>query len=519
VEDAAADTEAAAGPAAAETRLARLRVVLAVATLAMLGLSWPLWVENGAFPRVPFIPRLPEVPAAASWLLYLVLLGAIAASARAGGRAWRDGLGVSFVLLVGLVLGDQHRFQPWVYQYLMLALIVATLPPETALRYARWWFAALYLHSGLSKLDVSFCHEMGAVFLATALRSLGIVPHDWPAAWRTAAVLAMPAWEIAVAAALVVPRTRRLGLAGALILHGALLGILGPWGLGHSTIVLVWNAAMMIEAALLFGPRDTASAADPVPARSVRLVGRVAQAVFWAAVVLPLGERWGVFDAWPAHALYASHVERTVVYVHEDGLDALPTAARRHVGPGDFGPWRRLDLTGWSRAVRGVPVYPQGRACNGLAEALAARYGGRLPVRVIHWGRADRWTGQRSRVELLGLAAIRRRGSRYRLNAHPSAWFTAAQGAARRKAGPRFTTPIPVRRVSSCGSLEPAGSCCTRPRSPAATALATSDRKRTPSSGSSPRPASAGGRSCRWVRQGSTTRPTSRTRPTRAIPC
>lgn len=412
-------------PAAADARLARLRVALAAATLLMLGLSWPLWIETGDFPRVPFAARLPEVPAAAAWPVFLALLGTVAASAHPQGRIWRSGLAVSFVLLAGLVLEDQHRFQPWVYQYLMLALIVATLPPATVLRYARWWFAALYLHSGLSKLDVSFCRETGAVFLATALRPLGLAPHDWPPGWRTAAVLAMPAWEIAVAAALLAPRTRRFGLGGALVLHGALLGILGPWGLGHSTIVLVWNMAMMIEAALLFGPRDIASEPVPVP---VPLLGRLAQALFWAAVILPLGERWGVFDAWPAHALYASHVERTEVYVHEDGLDALPSAIRRQVGSGDFGPWRRLDLTGWSRAVRGVPVYPQGRACNGLAEALAARYGGRLPVRVVHWGRADRWTGQRTREECLGLAAIRRQGNRYRLNAHPSTRFAAAQG-------------------------------------------------------------------------------------------
>ena len=71
--------------------------------------------------------------------------------------------------------------------------------------------------------------------------------------------------------------------------------------------------------------------------------------------------------------------------------------------------------------MRGVPVYPQARACNGLAEALAARYGDPRLIRVVQWGRADRWTGRRTQVALLGLEEIRRQGDRYRLNAHPAA--------------------------------------------------------------------------------------------------
>jgi len=228
----------------------------------------------------------------------------------------------------------------------------------------------------------------------------------------------MPAWEIAVAALLAVPAARRVGRAGAAVLHLALLGILGPWGLRHSTIVLIWNAATMAEVWIAFGP-DLA-AEEAVADGAGPSSGLWARLVFWAAVVLPLGERRGVLDAWPSHALYAGHVERTDVFLLADEVDGYPEAIRRHVEPGGPGGWRRLNLTAWSRAVRGTPVYPSGRACNGLAEALAARYGGRLVIRVVQHGRADRWTGRRDAVECLGLEAIRRQGDRYRLNAHPA---------------------------------------------------------------------------------------------------
>lgn len=422
---------------AAACTLARLRTVLGLATLAMLALSWPLWITTDAFPRVPFAPGIPDLSTPVSWGLYTLLMLAVAAAA--AGLAWRTALSVGLSALVFLILQDQHRFQPWAYQFLIGGLLLVSLSPERALRYARWWLAALYFHSGLSKLDVSFCREMGRLFLTTAVRPFGLDPATWPPAWQDAAILAMPAAEIAIAVALVLPRTRRIGLGGAWALHTALLGILGPWGLRHSTIVLVWNVAMMIEAAILCWPESTGreAATTGEPARRAPVVGVLTIPLFWLGVLAPLGERSGFLDAWPAHALYASHVERTGVFFHEQDSDQWPPDLRRYLGAENATPWRRFDLTGWSREVRGVPVYPQGRACNGLAEFLAARYRSRLLIQVIQWGRADRWTGQRTWVECVGLEAIRRQGNRYWLNAHPAGGFAHAPAASDAR-------PVPV---------------------------------------------------------------------------
>jgi hypothetical protein len=385
----------------------------------MLGLSWPLWVEGpNGFPRVPFVARFPRPAGAVSWALFALLLGSIATAA--AGLAWRRSFAVSLVVLTFLVLGDQHRFQAWVYQFAMVALLLATLPEADAPALVRGWCIATYAYSGLSKLDASFCHELGARFLEAACRPLGLDCLAWPAAARNLAILAMPAGELLVAAALAVPSTRRLGRAAAVVLHVALIAILGPSGLGHSTIVLVWNAAMLAEVWIAFDPALDRPGEDR-GASWVSPPGWIGRGALLAGVLLPLGERSGYCDAWPGHALYASHVERTEVLVHEDEVESYPAELRRHVGAPGTGPWRRLDLTGWSRAARGVPAYPQARACNGLAEALAARYGDRRLIRVVQWGRADRWTGKRTRVDLFGLDAIRRQGDRYRLNAHPAA--------------------------------------------------------------------------------------------------
>src|SRR5262249_17265587 len=149
----------------------------------------------------------------------------------------------------------------------------------------------------------------------------------------------------------------------------------------HSAIVLVWNGVTAVQVWVAFGPGVGSDSTALRPERGT-IAGWLVRGVVFAGIVLPLGERAGYWDAWPAHALYASHVERTDVFLHEDGLEAYPPEVRRHAHSSGAGPWRRLDLTAWSRAVRGVPVYPSGRACNGLAEALAARYGDRGLVRV-----------------------------------------------------------------------------------------------------------------------------------------
>ncbi|SIO60019.1 hypothetical protein SAMN05444166_6237 [Singulisphaera sp. GP187] len=396
----------------------RLRGALGLATLVILVLSWPLWIDRGVFPRVPFVAGLPALTGAIGFVAFAALLAAVALAT--AGVAWRASLTLGLGILLVLILEDQHRFQPWAYQFLMIGLLLVCLTPARALTYCRWWFAALYFYSGFSKLDVSFCNELGNLFLVTAVRPFGLDPAQWPAAGRIAAILAMPLWEIGVAVALLVPRTRRIGLAAALVLHTALLGILGPWGLRHSTIVLVWNGAMMVEIAILFGMSFPMTPEASAGSQSEKWLGLPARVLFWVAVILPLGERDGWLDAWPGHALYASHVERTDIFLHEAQWDELTPDLKAHLQPPGPDDWRRFDLTAWSREARGVPVYPQGRACNGLAEAIAARYGGRLLIKVIQWGPADRWTGRRSRIECLGLKAIQRQGNGYRLNSHPT---------------------------------------------------------------------------------------------------
>lgn len=408
---------------------ARFRLVLGAFTLAMLGLSWPLWVDPSGFPRVPFVPALPQLRGVPAWIIFGMLLGDIAAAGL--GIAWRALFGLSVVWAGLLVAADQHRFQPWLYQYMLLAWALATTPERRALGLARLLMIAIYVHSGLSKLDVSFCNELGESFLEALVRPFHLEPQHWPTALRYALILAMPAAELAIAAGLAFQWTRRYALACAIALHVVLLWILGPFGLRHSTIVLVWNAAFIAEDVLLFGSRSLDTALPAHSAAEPRL-SPITAAVFALAVLMPFGERAGLWDTWPSFALYASHAERTTVLVQAADAAILPPAAARQARAVPGTSWLELDLTGWSREVRGVPVYPQARACLGVAEALARIPGLEHSVGVVVWSRAGWLTGRRTSTECWGLEAIHRQGDRYHLNARPArGWHANEPGAAR----------------------------------------------------------------------------------------
>lgn len=105
---------------------------------------------------MPFVPSGPSLGRFGSWAVYGVVLAARAGVAT--GRVW---LAVNLVGLSTLVLLDQHRFQPRVYQFLLMGLVLAIALREEALCLARLSVVIFYFHSGLSGLDVGSPGDWG----------------------------------------------------------------------------------------------------------------------------------------------------------------------------------------------------------------------------------------------------------------------------------------------------------------------------------------------------------------------
>src|SRR4029453_10986858 len=120
--------------------------VVAAMPAAPIALSWPLWGASREFPTAPWLP-LPAVPDALSgWtvplLLVLLALALIP-------RAWTP---LPFIAVAALlVVGDQNRLQPWLYQGALL--LAAFAFADRARPACQLVLVATFVWRGVSKLN------------------------------------------------------------------------------------------------------------------------------------------------------------------------------------------------------------------------------------------------------------------------------------------------------------------------------------------------------------------------------
>ena len=429
--------------------LGALRAVLLCRTFAsfallLLAFTWRLWTPRDVFPQVPLLAVGNAIPFFVDWIALaaavLGLLIVIVAAARPTPLT-SIGLAVFTASMLLLFVTDQHRLQPWAYQFVILALLFAVLTPRGAVGWARLLCISIYAWSAISKLDVTFTDVLGRTFLDQLLSFAGLTSETWPTAARRLTALGFPLGELAVAVLLAVPRLRRVGVLLAIVMHVLLLLILGPLGLDHWPGVLLWNCFFVVFIPALFldmsprwlsrlVPRSSTATIDAnVPARRANPL--LAMSVYWmmtAVVLLPALESSGYWDHWPSWGLYASRNEQVQVFLSPSVLERLPPDVARHVSESDTD-WSRLRIDRWSLESLGAPLYPQARYQLGVAQAVASQWNLDRRIRVVHRGTAARISGERTDNELHGRFEIERMAGGYWLNARPRPSRTSRQRA------------------------------------------------------------------------------------------
>ncbi len=281
---------------------------------------------------------------------------------------------MAVALTAALVVCDQSRLQPWVYQYCaMLAVLSFARREEPAgpgnaaltLTTCRFIVVALYFWSAIQKANVTFLtwswkefvnpvSALGPPAVASLIMQLGAL---------------VPLVELLVAIGLLTARFRRPAIYAAIAVHVCVLSLLVISG--ENSVVWPWNAAMAILTVLLFGKSDVTAVA------LVRNAGfaphRVIAPLFG---VMPLLGLFGYWDAYLSAALYSGNVRQAVVYVTPDVAERLPPVIRRNT-------WREsvpmfIDLNRWSYDELNVPAYP--------ADRVFKRIGGEVCRTYVHSG-------------------------------------------------------------------------------------------------------------------------------------
>lgn len=339
--------------------------------LLLVAATYPLWLDQSSFPAVPIIQQLCGIPGLIDALLLALLVAILIAIEFFGPyspkspKLW---VASSVVLILCFCL-NQHRFQPWAYQFAVLALIFGLAPTRSARQLTKWISLSIYFYSALSKLNPSFVSELGSDFLTTMGSIVGL---SWSpeqlATWKWLA-LGFPLFELLAFILLLLPRTRKFGVAAACMMHIGLIVVLGPLGLSHSWGVLLWNVLFLSQAILLFGFADPI---EQIEAPSINTLGlRAAQSICALVILFPTLELVGLGDPWPAWGLYASHVGRTHLFLSRHAVEHLPESMKAYVDIESsddlFVP---VQLEKWSLEATGAPIYPGQRFSFAAARAF-----------------------------------------------------------------------------------------------------------------------------------------------------
>lgn len=316
-------------------------------------MSVHLWFDLGrSFPRAPVLSSLTLRP---DFLISGALIAVLVLVTITSHR--RRYLVASVVLTAVLVLLDQTRLQPWVYQYaIVLALLsFASIANQQAVVAANQLvIATLYFWSGLHKLSWSFVYEVAPRLFDLSGLSLS------PGA-LTIIALTIAVFETLIGIGLLVRRTRRIAVVLACLMHTIILFTLI---FSHiNTAVWPWNLAMIAITFILFW-RNEDSLFEYLRWRRDYLPTAVL-----ICSVLPALSFMGWWDLYLSGALYSGKSSVGVMRISEGLRERLPAKAREltfKTGRGEL----MLPFYEWSVADLNVPPYPEGRVYRQIARDL-----------------------------------------------------------------------------------------------------------------------------------------------------
>ena len=349
-------------------RLKFLKIVVCLGLIGGILLSFELWFPvDRTFPRAPLLFELRAYSVeAAERFLTIILIISLVATVFFGRRKIFPAAVIAS--LAALIFFDQTRLQPWIYQYLMLLLVVAALsdaPPSgdeeastQTLALAQVVIAALYFWSGVQKLNYSFSHETLPALLSPLRNISPIISPPYIRLGITVALV-----EIFIGGGLLYGKTRNPAVCLAVGTHLAILGLLIAQNYNH--VVWGWNVALGFLVIGAFWRSDISFGAAIEKAAGWK--AKTAGIIVAASILLPILSFFGWWDVYLSGALYSGRTEIAVVRVNDAAFEKLPPKARAVVFQTKTGGEKMLPLFEWAIAETNVPVYPERRVFRAVA--------------------------------------------------------------------------------------------------------------------------------------------------------
>lgn len=399
---------------------ALLERLLGLFTILLCLATWPLWAVPASLenPQIPWFKMLCGVPQSVDRTLLaglgLTSILLLALSGRSTARTLVPG--AYLFCLVGLTLLDQHRLQPWVLQFILFGFVFTTDRETVAIRCCRWVVLSIYFYSALSKIDASFLAAHGQLLLTGLCQAMQLDQAMWSPQFKMFLSGMFPAGEILVTLLLLSRRSVRFGVVAAAAMHITIILAVGPLGLQHEFGVLLWNVYFLAQNIFLFWLTQPALDVTPQHLTSERFC----YAATLLAISLPILETWGLYDHWPAWAVYSSRPEKLTALVEQATVETFPDWLKAICGaPAPLETKVPILLDRWSFQERHCPVYPQLRYRLALSKALIQSHAPNDEVQFLIEMTPDRWSGEGKQLTLNGWEQLDSQLGMYWLNTNP----------------------------------------------------------------------------------------------------
>lgn len=375
-----------------ERRLAWLAKGLAVAFLYVLLAAPRTWVGPRYFPLIPLLPGTPALPFPLDWLLFTVLVLALAAVVFA--KRPEKPIVVALACITAGVLMDVNRLQPWTYQYFFMFLTVAAglflkrrgRPDAVAaaLRTCLAVVAAMFFWSGVEKINVRFFVDVVPWLLQPFSRWLGGA--EWPLAMMLG--LAIPLIEVAIGAGLLTRKWRVPAAIGGMAVMAIMYVYLGPYGRAWNGTVWSWDMTMIFFLVVLgiMARRDSAKTSFV----GVPSVMKLVIALFG---IMPALGVLGLWDSNLSAALYSGNTKRAYFDISDSTAERLPPRLAEltvALEPGR----RKLSLETWPIVEISAQPYPQDRVYDAIGRAVCRRLGPSADIELVVRGRPGIFDGR-----------------------------------------------------------------------------------------------------------------------------
>tara|TARA_Y100001968_G_scaffold231835_1_gene214551 strand:+ start:1364 stop:2593 length:1230 start_codon:yes stop_codon:yes gene_type:complete len=369
--------------------------------LVLFAVTYKVWLPPNQFPAVPLLDVFGSSAAQATWIHYLLLtvcsLALLGTTIKPASTTWF----IVIVSLLAMFLLNQHRLQPWAFHLLLGAFVFAACSIRQGTSLLRLLTISIYTFSAAGKFDYQFMETVGQEFLVATTGLINLNSTQWDPSLSSKATLLFPLAEILVAVLLIRPRSRKAGIALAILLHLSIITLLSPLGLGHKPGVIIWNGLFVVLVPLLFS--DKLNSTQPA---ETTFSGQLAAILVLAASLLPAVEPLGKYDHWLAWGLYSPRTSRVIINVHLYDVGVVEELEAFMLPQLGDTPYRTLDLRKWSLATLNVPVYPQDRFQLAAARYIAHKYKLGDSIQVHMLSISDRFTGHRTAEILNGTSEL-----------------------------------------------------------------------------------------------------------------